>query len=389
MRAVVVSHLFPTREDPLRGSSVLQQVRALRRRMSVRVLSGVYDRDADEESVCGGVPVRYLALPWHDRFPWLVASLLATRAYTRAAERRLVRDRGGIDLIHAFGGYPDGVAAVTAARRHRVPVVVTLQPDDVHKLRLPILGSRLLWALSHADRVLCPTDRMRGALERAAPRLTAKLVTVPSGYDAEEVRYEPKPAARHLLFVGALVPANAPDLLLRAYARVAGDVGLPLVVVGDGPMAHWLRHFATELGVYERVRFLGRVPHERIGGLYREAKALVLPTSRDRTPTAVIESLSTGTPVVATDVNSIAELVSDDHVGTLVPVGDEAALAEALRAVARREYDAAQVRERAHALSWAEIAARVELVYLAVLERGEPAVSEPLALAADGEQAAR
>lgn len=374
MRVLVISHLFPAEDDPLRGIFVRDQARALALTHTVRVLSGVYDRDADEESVLDGIPVRYLAVPWPSRMPSRIAPVLAARRYAAKIDRWLTRNPGTADVVHAHGGYPDGAAAVWTARKHGLPVVVTLHGDANLQLRLPLVGRMLARSLSRADRIVCVSERARADLAALQPRLAPLLVTVPNGYAADEIAYAPKPATRHLLFVGALSPVKNPEVLLRAYSRVAEEIDLPLVIAGDGPMAHWLRHYALELGIDERVRFLGNVPHDRIAPLYHAAEALVLPSAHEGMPIVVVESLATGTPVVASDVGGIREVVTDERFGRLVPPGDEGALAEALRDIAATDFDAERIAEEAPVTSWAENARRVGRMYEDAVRERKPAL---------------
>lgn len=364
MRVLVVSHLYPAEADPLRGSFVAEQVRALSKTTDVRVLSGAYELEADVEARREGVPVRYLALPWRAELPSKVALAIAAAAYRRKLVRWFSRHAGEVDIVHAHYGFPDGFAAVSAARRFGLPVVVTLHGDDANlQFRLPVVGRALASAVGRADRIVCVSERMKREVAELMPRLAERLVALPNGYDATDIGYQPKDELEHLLFVGALLPVKNPEVVLRAYARVADEIAVPLVIAGDGPMAHWLRHHAMDLGVADRVQFLGAVPHSRVGGLFRHAKALLLPSAHEGMPIVVIESLATGTPVIASGVGGIGELVTDERFGELVPPGDVDALAAAIRRVCERDYDAETIASHAPVWSWDDNARRLERIY--------------------------
>lgn len=168
----------------------------------------------------------------------------------------------------------------------------------------------------------------------------------PGGHTpAEELPQGP----RSLIFVGRLDDrVKRISNLLRAFDRAAGgENNIHLVVVGDGPDAGPLRTLGHDL-LGERVRFLGWVSEQtRLAELYRSADALVLPSLHEGFPTVVGESLACGTPVIATDVGGIREVVHDGKSGRLIPPEDDAALTRALEEVVRRPEDFRAMRTEA------------------------------------------
>jgi glycosyltransferase involved in cell wall biosynthesis len=97
--------------------------------------------------------------------------------------------------------------------------------------------------------------------------------------------------------------------------------GVTLVLAGEGS--------APPTG--ERVRFLGALPRERVLELFAAADASVLSSSWENFPHSLVEALAVGTPVIATRVGGVPEIVEDGVNGLLVPAGDAAALAGAIR----------------------------------------------------------
>ena len=139
---------------------------------------------------------------------------------------------------------------------------------------------------------------------------------------------------RSLLFVGRLDDAvKRVSAILRAFHSARGKSDLRLVVVGDGPDGTKLRALGQEL-LGTSVEFLGWVEEpERLAHLYANADALVLASVREGFPTVVGEALACGTPVIATDVGGVSEVVSDEITGRLIPAGDDTALTEAFTEV--------------------------------------------------------
>lgn len=154
-----------------------------------------------------------------------------------------------------------------------------------------------------------------------------------------------QPAARggsKLLFAGRLAPEKGIDVLLDA----AELTGLPLIVVGDGPLMSHVKDRARR-----RITVLGRVSPTRVSELLAEAAVAVVPsTCLENAPLSVLEPMACGTPVVASAVGGIPELVRNGVDGLLVEPGSAASLAAALRALtadeARARRMGAAARER-------------------------------------------
>jgi glycosyltransferase involved in cell wall biosynthesis len=204
-------------------------------------------------------------------------------------------------------------------------------------LRVRLLRSARDAELRGAAHVLCPSAYLRG-------------LVVSWGVPAERVSVLPNPAPRPshlpdrdelrrrlefdgptLAFAGRLTAAKALDVALDALAQVDG---VALVLAGNGEERAALERRVGELGLDGRVLFLGAQPRERVLELFHAADAAVLSSSWENFPHAAVEALTVGTPVVATDVGGVREIVDDGTNGLVVPAGDVGAFAGAIRRVA-------------------------------------------------------
>jgi glycosyltransferase involved in cell wall biosynthesis len=131
-----------------------------------------------------------------------------------------------------------------------------------------------------------------------------------------------------LAFAGRLTAQKSLGLALEALAQVDA---VHLLIAGDGDEREPLQARAAELGLADRVRFLGPLTRERVVELFRAADASILSSSWENFPHTVVEALAAGTPVIATAAGGVAEVVQDDVNGLLVPVGDADALGAAVR----------------------------------------------------------
>ena len=249
------------------------------------------------------------------------------------------------DAVYTTGMFGRSCAGATAARR---PYVVKLTADpaferarrrrivegDVDAFQRTSSGARVALLrlardaeLRRAAHVFCPSEYLR-------------MLALSWGVPAERVSVLPNPApvlpdlpprndanGRTLAFAGRLTAQKSLGLALEA---VAANDGVTLVIAGDGDELEPLRRRARELGVADRVRFLGAQPRERVLEIFRAADASILSSSWENFPHTVVEALAAGTPVIATNVGGVGEVVHDGENGLLVPAGDAGALADAV-----------------------------------------------------------
>jgi glycosyltransferase involved in cell wall biosynthesis len=233
--------------------------------------------------------------------------------------------------------------AGTGARLARRPYVLKIAGDPAFEraLRLGLASGTLDSFQSDATAATLPLRVVRnGIVRRAAHVITpsAFLRELALGWGAPQVTVLPNPApeipaapsrdelrARFgmtgptLVFAGRLVPAKSLEVGIEA----ARSAGMPLLVAGDGPER-------ARLQALGHAEFLGPLPRRDVLDLFRAGDASLLSSSWENFPHGVVESLAAGTPVVATAVGGVKEIVRDGENGLLVPSGDERALAAAI-----------------------------------------------------------
>ncbi|MCP5373309.1 MAG: glycosyltransferase family 4 protein [Hyphomicrobiales bacterium] len=295
----------------------------------------------------------------HPRYPLIpkVGMTLAPWLLYRACLPVLRRVRDGgfpFDVIDAHYVYPDGVAAVMLARRLGVPVVVTARGTDINLLPDYAGPRRMIrWALARADGLVA----VSAALARRMTDLgadPARLAVLRNGVDLDRFRppagdRAPDPAAPRILSAGNLVPLKGHDLVIGALAALPGA---RLRIAGDGPERGNLARQAADLGVADRVTFLGKVAHGDMPALYGDADVLVLASSREGMPNVVLEAMACGTPVVASRVGGIPEVVDAPAAGRLFDRRTAADIAAALAALFADPPARAATRRHAERFDW-------------------------------------
>ena len=270
---------------------------------------------------------------------------LESRSYDLGIRRTVDRVRRDFpfDLVHAHFIYPEGAAAHRLSRRYGVPFVSSEHAPWTPAWFASATVRRESVDAARAAGGIMPDSRSVEASIRKWIGDEAPISIVPEGVDG--AMFTPAAAADRIsdqiLFVGWLNYRKGVDVLLRAMELIArrGEPGR-LVLVGGSYyrdtrlQEQEIRQLAESLRLGDRVSFLGPRPHEEVARLMAESAVLVLPSQAEPFGAVLVEALAAGTPIVATRSGGPEDIITPD-VGLLVPVGDPAALADALTKVLR------------------------------------------------------
>jgi glycosyltransferase involved in cell wall biosynthesis len=156
-----------------------------------------------------------------------------------------------------------------------------------------------------------------------------------------------------VLYVGNLERVKGPDILINAFAKMSEFTNSePLLAsVGAGSMLKSLRGNVRQLGLDERIKWLGRLTHQEIPVWLGAADLLCLPSRMEGCPNVVIEAFASGRPVVGTAVGGVPELLEHDR-GIMVPPEDPAKLAAGMVLALERDWDAEAIARSAGGFTW-------------------------------------
>ncbi|MGB8021720.1 MAG: glycosyltransferase family 4 protein [Candidatus Nanopelagicales bacterium] len=187
-----------------------------------------------------------------------------------------------------------------------------------------------------ADGIVCLSQREREILNQRRALAGKPSMAIGNAVSRDFVvdpsRIQARPAKQPgLLFVGQLIPLKGVMGLVDAYSRLPEDLGTLSFIYHREEILAELRQRVEQLGIADRVRFLGKLDAAAVTAELLGTGALVLPSMGESLPSVVFESLMAGTPVVASDVGGIAGQVREW--GRLVPPGDVDALEQAMREV--------------------------------------------------------
>jgi glycosyltransferase involved in cell wall biosynthesis len=417
-KVLLLSTVFPNSAQPVHGVFVRERMRGLPADLEVRVVApapwfplvsglraGLRPRVPARE-VQDGVEVlhpRFLSVPGIGKCldgVFLFLSLLPVLMR--------LRWRFQFEVIDAHFTYPEGLAAVLLGKVFKVPVVITERGTLPLLARFRLRRPQLRFALRHADRVVAVSESLR----RDAIGLGREGVRViENGIDGEVFRAIDREAARCVLSllegcpspapgrttrepllvsVGTLAPRKGFHLVIEAmFHLVERFPGIRFAMVGgagpEGAMEKELRGLAEKLGVADRVIFTGPRSREELYLWYSAADVFVLASAHEGCPNVVLEALACGTPVVATPVGNIPQILTP-KVGILAD-RDIPALTMALAEALDRTWDREAIQSRIRSRTWQavgleaaeEIRAALSLAYTEEPSRDRRRPQAPLA----------
>ncbi|RKD98087.1 glycosyltransferase family 4 protein [Halopiger aswanensis] len=226
-----------------------------------------------------------------------------------------LRDAANFDVIHAHSHlyFSTNLAALKRFCED-IPLAITnhglysqTAPEWVFDLYLRTMGR---WTFNQADVVFCYTEtdkeRVRGF------GVSSQIEVVPNGIDTE--RFMPEGPESDLveadgpivLFVGRLVEGKQPSIALEGFASVRKEYpNAEMYLCGEGPLQETLESQAADLGIEDSVTFLGQVPYDEMPNVFRSVDLFVLSSRAEGVPRTIMEALSTGIPVVCSELPQV------------------------------------------------------------------------------------
>ena len=305
-------------------------------------------------------------------FAWLLQHLVGNVTAALAA-RRLLRERQ-FDLIHAHGS----LGAILISFFSKLPLVYTEQDAPPwqcryrswweRRIRAVVYRTLNVTAFRRAQHVAATFESLRREIVDRWGVAENATSMIPNGANGGSNRIGKCDCGfdRYCLFVGRLTSRKGPDFVVHALAEAEDDVCC--VFAGDGPMRGEIEQLATSLGVRDRIAFLGRVDPEDLAPLYANAELLVLPSVSEASPLVVAEAMACGTPVLATRIAGLPNLVQDWETGFLVEPNNVGQLAVALRflmrdSTLRRSMSKKARRRVGEQFCWSHVGRQYEAAY--------------------------
>ena len=342
MNILFASTVFPHARDVIRGTYNRELCAALARQANVRVVAPVPWKDAVRPgrlTIPDDPSGLQIARPTYWYLPRMAPQALGSRLF--AAMRRGVRQvarEWTPDLVISYWLYPDAWAAQKLASDFGCEHATIIGGSDVLQIpHEPVRGPFVRSVLKDCNAALAVSQQLVDAIVDIEPTADASVWS--QGIRTEILHDGPSDLERSrlklandepvYLWVGRMVPVKAMRRLFDAFAEAQAAGPSQLLLVGNGPERDGAEAYVRELGLADRVRFVGAIAPTELGTYYRAADAVVLSSDSEGLPNVLREGLACGRPFAASHVGGIGE-IGDDGCRVLAPPGDSAALARAM-----------------------------------------------------------
>ena len=392
MRILTYSSCFPSPASSTQGIFVQRRMEAVARHATVEVVHPVARCPILGARGWGG-----WALPMSQRIgplgvhhvPFAYVPRLLKRLdgyfYARGVVddlRRRVREFQP-DLLDVHFAWPDGVAAWHLSRWSRLPYCLTLRGTILPRYRIACFRKRLIPALRGAGAIISVSQEMADvAISLGAD--AKRVHVIPNGVDSQLFAPQDRGAARAALglpqdrqivvSVASIKPQKGQFELIEALAMLPQRPLLLLLgPLADAAFGRRLEGLIRQKCLQHDVTFVAPQPPEAVARYLSAADVAALASWNEGCPNVVLEALSCGTPVVASEVGGIPQSVHHQHNGLLTPPRDPKHLAQTLADALARQWSRQAICQSVSQQTWSSVATRVYAVFEDVIAAGRPA----------------
>ncbi len=375
LKVLVITNLFPNGKEPNRGIFIKQELLELAKLVELQVVAPVpwfpfksslfrkwaFNRGIKAEENINGIKV------YHPR--WFVSPKIFRSLYgfffyfSIKGEIEKIRKKFAFEIIYTPWIYPDGFASTLLARKFKKPLVLHARGCDINLYTKYYIRRKLIqWCLKKASKTIVVSEALSNKIE-SLNVLKGKIAIIRNGIDTnifkplgknkcktklDILKYE-----KVVLFIGSLDEVKGTRYLLEAFLKINTiNKKVHLIIIGKGYLKQDIIEFINKNMLNEYVQFADEIKHEDIPLWINSSDVLCLPSIREGMPNVILESLACGTPVVASDIGGIPEIISSDKYGILVPPGNADLLARAIIEAINRSWDVDTLKDHIKPFTW-------------------------------------
>lgn len=352
---VVITNLFPLPWEPNRATFNKQQFELLKDDYDLSILVPIAFPDwfKHRKQIKQSAQIRYV--------PYFYLPKIGRRFYSISMFLSILLHSGfwlkkrNPKIILASWAFPEAVAASWLSRLYNTKFFFKVHGSDINLHgKIPARAKQILSAATKAQGILSVSKALAKELF-AMGVAKNKVHVIYNGVEHDKfgLSYPIKKTEDYILYIGNLKHDKGVMELIEGFNQISAQhPNLHLVFAGSGVMLNTLVNYVSTHNLTEKVTFLGNVAHYELPAWVSNAKALCLPSYNEGVPNVVLESMAAGTPVVATSVGGIPEVVDESICGILIPPKDANAVANGLNELLSRQWSREQIKQHAAQFTW-------------------------------------
>lgn len=290
--------------------------------------------------------------------------------------KKLIR-QNKYDLTHSFFTVPCGFLSLRLKNKYKIPYIVSLRGSDVpgyserfsriYGFLKPLI--KIIW--KNSNMVVSNSEGLRDLSLKSKPN--QKIEIICNGIDTKVFKPNEELGRKDefIITLGGtrITPRKGIKYLIEAVKKIS-DVypKISVTIIGEGNEKESLRELSAELGIKDKIKFIGHVDNSRkVIPYYQEASVFVLPSLNEGMSNAMLEALASGLPILATDTGGTRELVENGENGFIIRMKDSRDIAEKIEILIKdeelRQKMAQKSREKALEMSWETVAKKYCEIY--------------------------
>ncbi|WP_159816945.1 glycosyltransferase [Colwellia sp. 20A7] len=352
---VIITNLYPLPWEPNRATFNKQQFELLKDDYDLSILIPVafVDYFKHRKHIKQSTNIRYV--------PYFYLPKIGRRFYSVTLFLSILIHSGlwlkkrKPSTIMASWAFPEAVAASWLSRLYKAKFFFKVHGSDINLHgKIPARAKQILSAAKKSQGILSVSKALANELFAMGVNKDAVHV-IYNGvcHDKFGLSYPAKKGGDYILYIGNLKRDKGVMELIEGFNQIkAQHPNLSLVFAGSGLMLDTLANYVNTHSLSERVTFLGNVPHHELPAWLANAKALCLPSYNEGVPNVVLESMAAGTPILATSVGGIPEVVDENICGKLIPPKDVNAVANGLNELLTSQFSRDKIKQHAAQFTW-------------------------------------
>jgi glycosyltransferase involved in cell wall biosynthesis len=373
---IVITNLFPNPCEPFRSSFNEKQIITLSEKSKLEVIAPISwmtkrlfrkQGKLSEIKKCKkwkNIPVSY---PSYYHVPGLFRGLNGLFMFLSIFRNFLKTDHKQCTVLFGTWLFPDGFSTVLLSKIFKKDVLLKVHGSDVELLAKNRLRRYFsVWAANNANAIIAVSDYLKMELVKYGVAEN-KIHTIYNGTDKDVfyVNSDKKHTDKNLVkknigvYVGNLKKEKGVfDFIKSVSPEFCVENNLEIRVIGDGQLRKQLEEYVNNEKLASYITFLGRMPQHDIADILRQASFLCLPSYHEGLPNVLVESISCGTPVIASNVGGIPEIINHEN-GVLVKPGQMAEISKAISTVVNKEWQREVVSKSINISTWTDNATEI------------------------------